>query len=892
MWSEASVGWGAMRGWAVATLLLAAVGRAPAAVEVACDGTLVVDGTRVFPLEIYRASSSEAMEDVGHAGFNTVVVGSREAVERAAEHGLYSVVSAGYHGDERIDWGRIRQCVESVMDQPGVLGYVLIDEPDLRDNVASPSGLDRVAAFVRGVDPTRPVMVTCSGINGVWRVPAYQSAVDVLRADPYPVHYGRPLTWAAEVLDLLRWSAPSGSSRWLILQAWKGPDTPIPTAEQDRTLTYLALVHGARGISHYAYAFSDRGPAERVADSYPALWRTMCDVAAELSALHDDLAAPSPPVGLHVATSGARVDAEVFGTVPDLLVIAVNPSDVATTARFTLTADVAREVVLPFEGRVLPRVGSSFEDAFGPGEEHVYRVRLAEDVPEAVCLVPPSPHSRRVEYPSATLLGGEPAAVTVELVGEAGHRSYGETHVGTGARRVPLHLPGEAWRIWQDECLRLSMEAGGLSYAVAVPGRRGEVVAEIDAVSLTLSAERQVASGDVLDVVAEVSGDVGARFSLQLRGSSDAGAAWMSPLGAAGAQRFVGEVLVPQRFDFDYLWLLADLQWRGEGGRPMRLLAPLEVRVRRTFEARLVAEDLWVEPGGTAGGYVHLSSEGSASFAPPPEWSIEPAAREGVGELHFTLSPPQTTVPMRSRMTCTCSDGETVAHLGADCVLPVWAPMAERPVEFDGLLSEWDLSHPVEPSRESPEPRGVDQADPAAVAWMMWDEAMLYIAVRATDHEHVDGFSGIHVWRNDSVQLSIDAGVRPLSIKGPFSDGHSAFGFAISGGEPVVGGWFTPAGVSLADAVGSLGFGAIREGDEVTYEIGVPWSCMGLARAARRGGLFVSLLLNDWDPTSGDPSRNWLELGGGIVYGCEPTQYMPVAPLDPRGRLLPPHTAD
>ncbi|GAF68787.1 unnamed protein product, partial [marine sediment metagenome] len=118
-------------------------GAAVSGVEVAADGTLLLEGRRVFPIEIYRAGTDEAMAEVASHGFNTVVVGSREAVERAASHGLYATVGVGYHDDDNIDWGRIRQRVQDVMDHPAVLGYVLIDEPDLRDNVATPTGLDR-----------------------------------------------------------------------------------------------------------------------------------------------------------------------------------------------------------------------------------------------------------------------------------------------------------------------------------------------------------------------------------------------------------------------------------------------------------------------------------------------------------------------------------------------------------------------------------------------------------------------------------------------------------------------------------------------------------------------------------------------------------------------------
>ena len=78
------------------------------------------------------------------------------------------------------------------------------------------------------------------------------------------------------------------------------------------------------------------------------------------------------------------------------------------------------------------------------------------------------------------------------------------------------------------------------------------------------------------------------------------------------------------------------------------------------------------------------------------------------------------------------------------------------------------------------------------------------------------------------------------------------------------------------------------EGDELTYEIAVPWSAVGLSSAPRRGQLFVSLLVNDWDGPPDAPVRHWLEFGGGIVYGCVPTQYMPVAPLGPKGGLGPP----
>jgi hypothetical protein len=89
--------------------------------------------------------------------------------------------------------------------------------------------------------------------------------------DPYPIPH-EPLTRVADFVTVARQAVQDNQPVWLIPQAFawyqynsKNPDRGhlptdeelrtgrAPTFEEERCMTYLGLIHGAKGLIYYCY---------------------------------------------------------------------------------------------------------------------------------------------------------------------------------------------------------------------------------------------------------------------------------------------------------------------------------------------------------------------------------------------------------------------------------------------------------------------------------------------------------------------------------------------------------------------------------------------------------------------------------------------------------------
>ena len=174
--------------------------------------------------------------------------------------------------------------------------------------------------------------------------------------------------------------AKAGTRRkaiWAIVQYFQGWGWPrYPTLQELRAMSYLSIIHGANGITWYTYG--GHGKNHGVTDNKD-VWKNICDVAGEISKLHDVLveptgAQPPPPVIL----SGSPKDALGHPSISFLLkehggkkwLLAANSSNGLVSAQFPMPK--GRKLDLPFEGRRVRGTDRGFIDTFVPYGVHVY----------------------------------------------------------------------------------------------------------------------------------------------------------------------------------------------------------------------------------------------------------------------------------------------------------------------------------------------------------------------------------------------------------------------------------------------------------------------------------------------------------------------------------------
>jgi len=107
----------------------------------------------------------------------------------------------------------------------------------------------------------------------------------VVMVDPYPIPT-QPLTWVSDSIEDVRRQLGPQKPVWAIIQAFswglqrhypKGKPGRFPTLTEERAMTYLAVVHGARGIFYFAENSARRDPSH---------WRNLKKLSGELRCLY------------------------------------------------------------------------------------------------------------------------------------------------------------------------------------------------------------------------------------------------------------------------------------------------------------------------------------------------------------------------------------------------------------------------------------------------------------------------------------------------------------------------------------------------------------------------------------------------------------------------------
>jgi hypothetical protein len=359
------------------------------------DGAVLIDGAPFFPIGLYAVwkkpfndnSFDKAFGDLQAAGFNTAHTYTNargadfaEFYASAARHGIKLYLSSGAGANcrdvETVLWDVTREEA-----QPALLAWYLADD------TASHVGADElrtIADAVRDVDPAH-ITVQADGVGdpSSSRYAAYVDATDGFLPELYPIRddSGRGVPWIITDMQTVKADLERAHARqktiWPIIQYFQGWGWPrYPTRQELWAMSYLALIHGANGITWYTYG--GWGDNHGVTDN-PEVWGNICELAKEISALQSVLLEPAclQPTAPEVITGPAQ-DALGHPSISVLLklhqgtwyLLAANSANAPVTARFPCAA--GKQVALPQENRQIAADGAGFTDQFAPYGVHVY----------------------------------------------------------------------------------------------------------------------------------------------------------------------------------------------------------------------------------------------------------------------------------------------------------------------------------------------------------------------------------------------------------------------------------------------------------------------------------------------------------------------------------------
>ena len=283
----------------------------------------------------------------------------RAYLDRCAQIGMrvnYHLMwsNRGEMTEER--WGLLRAEIEAMRDHPALLSWYIADEPA----VGLIQHLERVYDLIKELDPYHPVAVVfCRGADHARK---FAGTMDIVMADPYPIPHG-PVTNVSDIADAMNEAFDRAKPLWIVPQCFGGNEgwRREPTAAEQRIMTYLSLIHGARAIQYFI-----RSPRMSFPKS-PIMWAECGTLALETAELTPALASHEPAP--RVTSSLSSVHACALRDRGIVTVLAANTQNRPQTARLELMGfDFSGEAEVMFEDRRVEVSGGVIEepiDAFG-----------------------------------------------------------------------------------------------------------------------------------------------------------------------------------------------------------------------------------------------------------------------------------------------------------------------------------------------------------------------------------------------------------------------------------------------------------------------------------------------------------------------------------------------
>ncbi len=288
------------------------------------DGAVLIDKEPFFPIGIYAVWKKEfnsnsfdrAFAELKANGFNVAhtyqsgrTADFRDFMDAATRHNLRLFLASG----QGANCMKIREVLEDVARErshPAVLAWYLADDTAMH---VMPRHLTDLSEAIRAIDPDH-ITVQADGVGAPPRsnYSAFVGATDGFLPELYPIRTDDNVPQIITDMQTLRADIRAAGNPvktvWPIIQYFEGWGWPrFPTADELRAMSYLALIHGANGITWYTYG----GHGQNHGATHSAeTWRTLCGVAKEIRDLQTVLLSETGPVPHVTVASGPAKDSQ------------------------------------------------------------------------------------------------------------------------------------------------------------------------------------------------------------------------------------------------------------------------------------------------------------------------------------------------------------------------------------------------------------------------------------------------------------------------------------------------------------------------------------------------------------------------------------------------------
>ena len=251
------------------------------------------------------------------------------------------------------------------MDHPALLAWYISDEPN--GNKIPPGQLEEIYRIIKDIDPWHPVSI-------VFTAPflsskKYADALDIVMADPYPIPNGS-VAQVGDVTLQLRSEFEGKKPVWIVPQAFGGGEWwgREPTIQEIRTMTYQAIVNGARGVQY----FVRHGP-----NSFPkstSAWNECGRMAMEIAEITPWLLSDEKTLPVNTNSGNIRISSAVHEG--QLLIIAVNKVNSPQKVDIYISGSTTNTARVLFENRSVPIYSGTFSDYLPAFCSQVYLINI------------------------------------------------------------------------------------------------------------------------------------------------------------------------------------------------------------------------------------------------------------------------------------------------------------------------------------------------------------------------------------------------------------------------------------------------------------------------------------------------------------------------------------
>lgn len=285
------------------------------------------------------------------------------------------------------------EAVKYVREYPNLLGYYSIDEPHPPVFHIVIEGCKILYDTYSRLDGYRPIWLLYGSGGFIVDLQKGTAYCEVVGVDPYwtPQNgssvYGTPNVVSMCTAKMAKRGEAVHKPIWVIPMAeiYSGTYKRVTLPEEQRVQTYLALIHGAKGLTYFTYPVL-----------HPSSWKEFCSLAREVSQLAPALLTGELEQKIDYVPGGADI---VGGTCPEVqalllrnpaggyTLIAANSRRYPVDVTYTVSGlGKGGNVQQRFSGAAHDVRDDAFSDRLEAYETRAYVIRPKQSLPEPVAM--------------------------------------------------------------------------------------------------------------------------------------------------------------------------------------------------------------------------------------------------------------------------------------------------------------------------------------------------------------------------------------------------------------------------------------------------------------------------------------------------------------------------